>query len=422
MSISLIKFSSQKGFSMIELMVGLVIGLIATLIIMQTFSNFEGNKRTTTGIADAQTNGSIGLYMIQRELQFAGYGVPVSSGTLPTISKNPEQMQFEDYVGKTQAEINAIYAAKLAQYNAKLTTDSASVAQGKNFSAMKCNPAPIMNLDADNDPGTADVPVDIITPAIITDGAAGNDIVTVQYGTTSRGALPTVISTVAGTTEVGVANNLGCRLGDVVLTLGDSNKGDTTCVGSKVTVNPASVGEVTDGSGNKWLYAVGNSNQLSVVNNAGMYSPGLTRKIACLGQVRQSIFQVTNNELLKNTRPIVTEIVALQAQYGVSATANSEIVTQWVDATGGTWGASPLAIGARNRIKAVRVALVARNNLLENTAVSQACNGGAAGLANVCIWGNQNVNLPDANWANYRYRTYEIVIPLRNVLSASPQL
>jgi type IV pilus assembly protein PilW len=417
MSISLIKFSGQKGFSMIELMVGLVIGLIATLIIMQTFSNFEGNKRTTTGIADAQTNGSIGLYMIQRELQFAGYGVPVSSGTLPEIKKLPEQMQFQDYVGKTQAEINAIYAAKAALYSAKLTTDAAVVAQGKNFSAMKCNPAPILNLDADNDPGTADVPVDIITPAIITDGAAGNDIITIQYGTTSRGALPTVINTVAGTNVVGVANNLGCRAGDVVLTLGDSNKGDTACVGSKVT----SV-EVADGAGNKWLDNVGNSNQMLVISNAGMYSPGLTRKIACLGQVRQSIFQVVNNELLKNTRPIVTEIVALQAQYGVSATANSEIVNQWVDATGGTWGASPLAIGARNRIKAVRVALVARNNLLEKTAVSQACTGGAAGLANVCIWGNQNVNLPDANWANYRYRTYEIVIPLRNVLAASPQL
>jgi prepilin-type N-terminal cleavage/methylation domain-containing protein len=121
MSISLINLRRQKGFTIVELMVGLAIGLIATLVIMQTFSNFEGNKRSTTGIADAQTNGSIGLYMIQRELQFAGYGVPVSSGTLPTISRNPEQMQFQDYVGKTQAEINAIYAAKLAQYNAKLT-------------------------------------------------------------------------------------------------------------------------------------------------------------------------------------------------------------------------------------------------------------------------------------------------------------
>lgn len=127
-------------------------------------------------------------------------------------------------------------------------------------------------------------------------------------------------------------------------------------------------------------------------------------------------------------QPITAEIVALQAQYGISATANSEVVNPlvpqsgWVNATGATWGASPLAIGARNRIKAVRVALVARNNLLEKTVVSQACNGTAVGPAKVCIWGNQNVTLPDANWANYRYRVYEIVIPLRNILAASPQL
>jgi len=417
MNTHLRRLSYQTGFSIVELMVGLVIGLIATLIIMQTFSAFEGNKRSTTGIADAQTNGSIGLYMIQRELQFAGYGVPVASGTLPTIGKLPSDMTYENYVGKTDAEIAAIYAAKLAQYNAQLTTDAAKVAAGKNFSALKCNPAPIMNLDADNDPTTADVPVDIITPAIITDGAAGNDIIRIQYGTTSRGAIPTVVNTTAGTNQVGVANNLGCRPGDVVLVVGDSNDGDTACVGSKVS----SV-EVADGAGNKWLDVVGNSNQVLVLNNAGMYDAGKPKRLACLGQVRQSIFQIINNELTKNTRPVVTEIVALQAQYGVSATANSEIVDQWVDATGGTWGADPLAIGARNRIKAIRLALVARNNLLEKEVVSQVCTGAATGPAKVCIWGNQTVSLPDANWANYRYRTYEIVIPLRNVLAASPQL
>jgi len=417
MSRYLKRIGFQRGFTLVELMVGLVIGLIATLIIMQTFSAFEGNKRSTTGIADAQTNGSIGLYMIQRELQFAGYGVPVASGTLPTISTKPDSMQYEDYVGKTDTEIAAIYAAKLAQYNAQLVTDAATVTAGKNFSALRCNPAPILNLDADNDPTTADVPVDIITPAIITDGAAGNDIIRIQYGTTSRGAIPTVVNTIAGTNQVGVANNLGCRPGDVALVVGDSNDGDTACVGSRVT----SV-EVTDGGGKKWLDVIGNSNQILVQNNAGMFVAGQPKRLACLGQVRQSIFQIVNNELTKNTRPIVTEIVAMQAQYGVSATANSEVVNQWVDATGGTWGADPLAINARNRIKAIRLALVARNNLLERDVVSQNCSGAATGPARVCVWGNQNVNLPDANWANYRYRTYEIIVPLRNVLAASPQL
>ena len=135
-----------------------------------------------------------------------------------------------------------------------------------------------MNLDADNDPGTADVPVDIITPAIITDGAAGNDIVTVQYGTTSRGALPTVINTVAGTNVVGVANNLGCRAGDVVLTLGDSNKGDTACVGSKIT----SV-EVADGAGNKWLDNIGNSNQMLVIKQCRDVFTWINKKNSLFG-------------------------------------------------------------------------------------------------------------------------------------------
>jgi type IV pilus assembly protein PilW len=422
MSTHLKRLSYQAGFSLVEIMVGLVIGLIATLVIMQTFSAFEGNKRSTTGIADTQTNGSIGLYMVQRELQFAGYGVPVASGTLPEIKESAMKLTYEDYTDPalypTQASILAAQAAKTATYDANLVTEAAKIASGVNFSALKCNPAPILNLDADDDPLTPDVPVDIITPVTLTDGAAGNDTITIQYGTTSRGAMPTSLTTIAGVNQVGVSNNLGCRPGDVVLVVGNSNSpdSDTACVGSKVT----SV-EVTSGT-NTWLDTVGNSNQILVTNNVGMYNPGKPRKLACLGQIRQSIFDINGNELRKNNRPVVTEIVAMQAQYGISPTANSEHVTQWVSATGAVWGASPIPVASRNRIKAVRVALVARNNLLERDVVSQACTGAAVGPAKVCIWGNQDVNLPDANWANYRYRAYEIVIPLRNVLAASPQL
>ena len=46
--------SGQAGFSLVEIMVGLVIGLLATLVILQVFSVYEGQKRTTTGTADAR--------------------------------------------------------------------------------------------------------------------------------------------------------------------------------------------------------------------------------------------------------------------------------------------------------------------------------------------------------------------------------
>jgi len=44
------------GFSLVELMIGLVIGMVAIVVMMQVFSVSEGYKRTTTGGDDAQNN------------------------------------------------------------------------------------------------------------------------------------------------------------------------------------------------------------------------------------------------------------------------------------------------------------------------------------------------------------------------------
>ena len=46
------------GFSLIELMVGMLISLIGTLAMMKTFAAFEAQKRTTTSGDDAQQNGA----------------------------------------------------------------------------------------------------------------------------------------------------------------------------------------------------------------------------------------------------------------------------------------------------------------------------------------------------------------------------
>ena len=43
--------SKQKGLSLVELMVALVIGMLTTLVIMQVFTVFEDQKRATTGSA-----------------------------------------------------------------------------------------------------------------------------------------------------------------------------------------------------------------------------------------------------------------------------------------------------------------------------------------------------------------------------------
>ena len=84
----------QAGFGLVEIMVGLVIGLLTTLVIMQIFTSFEGQKRTTSGSADAQTNGAVALYSISRDVQMAGYGLLPVLGT--PLNCNPQPMIDHD--------------------------------------------------------------------------------------------------------------------------------------------------------------------------------------------------------------------------------------------------------------------------------------------------------------------------------------
>ncbi len=67
--------AAVRGVTLIELMIGLLLGLVVVLVTAQVLSFAEGQKRVTTGGADAQVNGSLGLYTLQREIQMSGYGL-----------------------------------------------------------------------------------------------------------------------------------------------------------------------------------------------------------------------------------------------------------------------------------------------------------------------------------------------------------
>src|SRR6267154_971523 len=65
---------SERGFSMVELMVAMLSGLIGMIILFQVFEVSEGIKRTTTSGGDAQQNGAIALYVMEHDLRNAGMG------------------------------------------------------------------------------------------------------------------------------------------------------------------------------------------------------------------------------------------------------------------------------------------------------------------------------------------------------------
>ena len=350
---------TQSGFSLIEILVGLVISLLVTLVIMQVFSVFEGQKRSTTGTADAQTNGNIALYNVQRDVQLAGFGLPVFA---------------------------------------------------KTNSPLFCNDAV--------DPTKTD---ERVSPVVITNGGAAagaSDTITVRYGSTLSGGIPVQVSLATVTTapamSVGVSNNMGCQVNDTAIIVNGTSCVITSVTGpTDIAVPPVPTGpdtthiELQVGTG--------------VIANAN---------IACMGNWSAYTFAVNNNQLERNGAANVAEIVNMQAQYGVSATANNNQVVQWVDAIdydpGEKWGPA-ITTANRNRIKAVRIAIVARNGLLEKTPpvpLPSTCTT-AKGIVNKgpCAWDDRDwdaapkIDLSnDTNWQYYRYRVFETIIPIRSMI------
>ena len=336
-----------QGFTMVELLVGMAIGLLATIVIMQVYESFEGQKRTTTAGADGQTNGSIALFNVKRDLEMAGYGLPVFS------TRNP---------------------------------------------ALLCDPLP--TIDHDSDAATPEIG---FYPVLLSDGGVGpgaNDMILLTYGNTSTGGVPNPV-TVAGTSAL-VSNNLACKTNDIALLINGP-----VCSAEKIT-NVAGTTSIT-------------------LQNSPAVTSGV---IACLGGWNEIAYAINNNALTRNGLPNVAGIMSMQAQYGISPAAGNNAIVQWVEPTG-DWELTKVGnvltkpiLANRNRIKAIRVALVARSGLWEKEIVSDPCSSTtAANPIGLCAWeGTPASPAPtidlssDPEWRHYRYRVYEVIIPLRNVI------
>jgi type IV pilus assembly protein PilW len=351
----------QGGFSLVELMVGLAIGMLATVVIIQVMSVFEAQRRTTTGSADAQTNGGIALYTIQRDLKMAGYPL------LPL-------------------------------------TDS----------SLECT---TLNINAGATGITGITPV-TITEGVATSTVPASDSITIRYGDTMLGGAITQTAGSVSGNAVAVNSTFGCKVNDISLIIAGPvcNMSLVTALGTAPT-------------------------SISLTNTGGGTTP--QANFSCLGSWTEVTYavnpatgnldrtvRVTNNlGSVSTTQPSVVGVVNLQAQYGVSASPGSNQITQWVDASGATWGPT-ITLANRNRIKAVRVAVVARNAKMETEVVTAACSSTTAvaptGLCawpatvtfDAAVWTAPTVDLSpgNADWARYRYRVYETIIPLRNVI------
>ena len=65
----------QRGLSLMEVMVAMMIGLIGVMIISQVYITSDNFNRSTIGEGGAQTNGVIALYQVERDVRMGGYGI-----------------------------------------------------------------------------------------------------------------------------------------------------------------------------------------------------------------------------------------------------------------------------------------------------------------------------------------------------------
>lgn len=75
----------QKGMSLVELMVSMVIGLFLTLGLFAMFSMSSSNVITTSQFSQLQENGRIALSIMERDISQFGFMAEMNSTTTPTI-------------------------------------------------------------------------------------------------------------------------------------------------------------------------------------------------------------------------------------------------------------------------------------------------------------------------------------------------
>jgi type IV pilus assembly protein PilW len=384
-----------RGFSLIELMVGIVIAIIASIVMFQVFAFSERQKRATTGASDAQVNGALALDAIERETRMAGFGL----------------------------------------FNSVLND---------------CNPATTYSY---HDPGTGTgTSLGTLTqPIIITDGGTGPDTIRIAVSASDFAANYSPGQTCLRSTmpqpssELNVNSVHGCGEGNLAVlvqatTFGGTAAGNCTIMEITQVQGTALKIQHNPGQGSGPSYnppaSYQNSNNWPAYGvssgNCEAYLVCMATPVDALGTTFSINPATTGNlmslELRRDGVAIAPAIMDLQAAYGVVPAGSSTGEPTWQPATG-TWASSATLTKTQvQQIKAARIAVIARSGEFEKSFDANGiCNTTTAQMIddmdgwanfNTSAWPTDTTN-PSNDWRCYRYKVFETVVPLRNAIWAA---
>jgi type IV pilus assembly protein PilW len=410
----------HAGFTLVEILIAMLIALIGVVVIMQVYAVSEGYKRTATSGSDAQVNGGIALYMLEREIRNAGFNLmaPIAAGCR-----------------------------------------AATLWDGSKGSTLT------MMLS----------PVEIVDPAVpsgmgIPAGDAGSDIIKVTYGSADSfvpGARGTQSSATADL--VMIDNREGFRSGDLVLGVmpNAGTAGGYQCAFHELTKVPGAIENCSQGlpSGGADHLEISTAGYKNFSANCASVAPRYNKATAMadwsgvamlpvnyatgglvynVGVPQMKVFAVRGGNLTvcefftqdctvaANYTVVADNVVALRALIGqdISATnpGGDGQVRQW------SHGATA-SVNEANHAVAVALAIVSRSALPEKPSSGTACDTTAdptqPDKAMTTAWYSAyapRVNTTVASdfdlsnggrstgWQCYRYRLFQTTVPLRNSL------
>lgn len=97
---------SQMGVTLVELMIGMTVGLIVLAFVSQIYLSGRQSYRTQTGFGSLQENGRFALYFLQRDLRMAGFPRTLGPGNAPpvldgfVIDTSPEEVGMTRILGE----------------------------------------------------------------------------------------------------------------------------------------------------------------------------------------------------------------------------------------------------------------------------------------------------------------------------------
>jgi type IV pilus assembly protein PilW len=381
---------TQRGMTLVELLVAMVIGLGVTLAITSLLIAGENHKRTTTSTNDAEQTGAYTFYALDKVLRGAGSAIAMS--TFPV-----------DH-GVLGCKLNA--AAILPRAAAFPAPFGGFL--GASYANLRVAPIVIGKNQALS--GT-------------------DDVIMVMGGSGAAGGVSRQVTGAGNATSLILDNVVGFLYKDVVLV---SQPGTADCLIEEVntpitsptlpllsTLPYYTTGATTTistlaGSTASYVTPLGNADAQNI--QFTLYGVGANRTLYSF-DLLQNLKVNQASGATDAVQAIADGVDQLHAIYGIDTVGNG-VQTAWAGA--GDAGYDPVTVmtnpTTQRAIVSVRVALVVRGEYYDKNVVSPAtlllfnglANGGGTSL-------KQTITLT-ANDQHYRYRVFEFTVPLRNMI------